>query len=441
MQRLKEEISEMLKQDQCISNFVLFEDLGDEGDKNSTLYIVASSRKRIEIVPSLGEYGIYDRFVYKSMSNDPARKFGYLNGLADKVRDKNVLIPGVGADLILAQYCIAAGARKVYAVEKDFDAFHQAQKLNAKLQLSDKLIIVYGDASSFKFADDIDYVVSALAGNIASSDGCINIINSLRSASTKNLEFIPNRYTTKIAAVNLSAGSYDQLFSQVASYYVDRVFQKFNSSFDLRICLKHMGPEIIISNHGIVEDIIYNRFNPIEDQRDVVLEITQNSFITGVILWINAFSDDFLMIDSLQLTHHLPVYFPLFDEPVSVCKGTKVKLKFEREIVSNKLLPDYKISVNIRRDNNQTISSKYVSPYINPIFRGGTIYNELFNEDGTITTSEPIDKSEIFDVLTRDLFDDQIKVKLIKVDNNSDIFTDRGPLTLESIKARNYINY
>ncbi|QJB39312.1 AMP-binding protein [Chitinophaga oryzae] len=373
--------------------------------------------EKTEFVPSLGEYGLYDGFIYQSMAKDPMRVNGYRAALASKVKDKVVLDPGTGTEMILARHCIDAGARKVYAVEMLETAFHQAKNLVEQLGLSDKIFLIHGDATKVALPEPIDFVVSALAGNIASADGCISLINALKQQHGKSLRFIPNRYCTRIAAASLPPNSCRQGLSPVSLHYIKQVFLQAGKIFDLRMCLKNFSVQHIISEAGEVEDISYETHLEMDAGANVILNIRRKEVFTGLVLWINAFSDGQLVIDSLKKTHHLPVYFAVAEAGIPVDKGEQVFVSFRRTTAKDGYHPDYILSGEVLdvRGNTKAVFSCN-SPHMGETFRTDLLMKQLFDVNGRPQKYFPLDTTGIAKQLKEMFGADMMAMEWKKVD-------------------------
>lgn len=351
----------------------------DGGEKLIAFY---QTRQRIEIVPSLGEYFIYDPFLYDSMAKDKMRVEGYKAALKDIVKDKVVLDPGTGRDMILARHCLEAGARKVYAVEMDEEAYCEAQDNLIRYNLKDEIILLKGDVTTIRLPEKIDYIVSALAGNISSSDGCIPIMNRIKDNLAYTPGFIPSRYVTRIAAASLPSGSYEPGISEISAHYISKVFDRLGYGFDLRLCLRYFSKDQLISDDAICERIDYAGQLLPEEVSGVHLHIHSDSLLHGFVLWINAFSgQDKMMIDSISPTHHLPVYFPVSEEGIQVEAGDNIQMTFERKLSDNGLNPDYFID-GVISGRNRSIAFHYSSYNHRKGFRPAAFYATIFDEAG-----------------------------------------------------------
>jgi amino acid adenylation domain-containing protein/non-ribosomal peptide synthase protein (TIGR01720 family) len=358
-----------------------------EDDKAKALVAFYTRDNKMECVPSLGEYFIYDHFIYESMATDSMRLAAYKKGLEAIVKDKVVLDPGTGSEMILARHCIEAGAQKVYAVEMDEDAFDKATKNLEKLGLAGKIILIKGNFESAVLPEKIDCVVSALAGNMASSDGCIPLIQKLKKNLNYPVRFLPERYVTMMAAVSIPEEKMYNGFSTVSAYYIQQVFDKTGYPFDLRVCIKNFDTGSIISEYKACEDIVYGNEPDTDEKMQLNLRVTNNAVISGFVFWINAYFNGEVLIDSKEHTHHLPVYFPVFGKEVKVEAGDEIEVVFSRTLSDNGINPDYKLEGRIKT-RQQDILFNYSSFNHLQVFRSNAFYRRFFTEQGIQTLNE-----------------------------------------------------
>jgi amino acid adenylation domain-containing protein/non-ribosomal peptide synthase protein (TIGR01720 family) len=354
--------------------------------ENNTLAAFIRDRELMSLVPSLGEYQVYDPFIYESMASDEMRFAGYRAAMKDAVKGKVVLDPGTGSEMILARHCIEAGAAKVYAVELEQEAYEIAKSNLVKYDLEGKVILILGDVADVEIPEKIDCVVSALAGNMASTDGCLPLMSSIRRKLDYPVDFLPGRYHTRIAAASLTPDNLQAGFSPISAHYISQVFDKYGYPFDVRLCIKDFNKACLLSADGICEDIRYNGELHAEEKVQLALQVEKSGMMTGFVCWINAFYNDLLMIDSKEKTHHLPVYLPLSGEGIYLEKGETVQLTFSRTLSDNGLNPDFYLEGTI---GNRTFTA--VSFNHKNTFRGNPLYAEWMQEDGTAVPAAATD--------------------------------------------------
>ncbi|HEX4414249.1 MAG TPA: amino acid adenylation domain-containing protein, partial [Lacipirellulaceae bacterium] len=219
-------------------------------------YIVARDRSPIELWPSVGEYPIYDELLYFAMTSDEPRNRAYRAAIERTVPGRTVVEIGTGADAILARFCVEAGAKRVYAIEKSEQAFQAARRRIADMGLTERVIVLHGDSAEVELPELVDVCVSEIIGTIGSSEGAAAILNDARRFLKPGGVMVPDRCVTHIAAVSLPEDSWAGAgFSPTSADYLERVFQSIGHRFDVRMCLKHFEGNALISDSATFEDL------------------------------------------------------------------------------------------------------------------------------------------------------------------------------------------
>src|SRR5262249_18400868 len=212
----------------------------DEGGRPRLIAYVVPRRGKPELWPSIGEYYLYDPVMYHAMTQDELRNRAYRVAIDRRVKDKVVLDIGTGADAILARFCIDAGARRVYAIEKLEASYEHARNLLAKLGLTDRIILLRGEATEIQLPETVDGCVSELLGMIGSSEGVIPILNDARRFLKDDGVMIPSRCATRIAAVSLPGDLANHpRFTDLSGPYVRRIFESVGYQLDVRVCIRN----------------------------------------------------------------------------------------------------------------------------------------------------------------------------------------------------------
>jgi len=149
---------------------------------------------------------------YEAMRDDQARTSRFeaairrrLAGLEGRA---TVVDIGTGSFALLAVMAAQAGARKVYAIEKNKAAAERAKEWVRFRKLQDKIDIIEGDSMTVELPEKVDFVVSELIGSIATQEGVEPIIRDAsqrflkpKPAEDPRPQMIPARCQTCIAPV------------------------------------------------------------------------------------------------------------------------------------------------------------------------------------------------------------------------------------------------
>jgi len=333
-----------------------------------------------ELWPSVGEYFIYDELLYYAMAHDERRNQKYRRAIERTVRGKTVVDPGTGADALLARMCVDCGAAKVYAIEMLDDAYRKARELVARLGLSDKIVLIHGDATTVELPEKADVCVSEVMGTIASSEGAAVLLEKVRRFLKDGGAMIPVRAATRIAAARLPeelAGN--PRFSEISGPYAEKIFQTTGKPFDLRVCVKNFPLRNLISEPQTFEEL--NFVSSIQPEYFLEMELTidKSSRLDGFLLWLNLWPIEGELIDTLAEEYSwLPVFFPTFYPGIEVSKGDVIRAVCRTALSDDKLTPDYRISGTLLRKSGGTASFEYCSLHRGNSLGQNPFYARLF---------------------------------------------------------------
>ncbi len=339
----------------------------------------------VELHPTVGAYLMYDQRIYYTMTNDTLRNEIYQAAINQAVKDKVVVEIGTGEDIVLAKMCVAAGAKKIYAIEINHKSYNQAQKLIDQLGFRDKIFLIYGDATKVEIPELADVCVSELLGTIASSEGVNAIINNARRFLKPGGTMLPTRSITHIAAACLPEYILaSPALSQTGWDYLRRIFQYIGYPFDLRICIKNLKRSDLISNINIFEDLDFNQPLAADYSQQISLTINKDSRLDGFVLWLKLYTSDSEVVDVFddRNSNWMPVLFPVFYPSIAVNVGDRIEASCQTTLSDDGIYPDYKIFGNLIKTTGEKIAFKYESSHHKPVFRHNQFYQDLFAEDG-----------------------------------------------------------
>ena len=148
----------------------------------------------------------------------------------------------------------------MYAIETLESAFHKARERVESLGLSDRIIVIRGDATEVSLPEKVDVCVSEVVGSIGGSEAAAYILNQAWRFLAEGGAMIPERSLTRIAAVTMpETYMRSPSFSPLTADYTKRIFEQVGRPFDLRICPKGASIENLISTTDIFEDLDFRR--------------------------------------------------------------------------------------------------------------------------------------------------------------------------------------
>jgi len=116
---------------------------------------------------------------YEAMRDDVPRTSKFENAIKRRLagsEGQTVVDIGTGPFALLAVIAARAGARKVYAIEKNPEAAQQAKDFIRREKLDGKIEIIEGDSMQVELPEKVDLIVSELIGSIATQEGVEAII-------------------------------------------------------------------------------------------------------------------------------------------------------------------------------------------------------------------------------------------------------------------------
>jgi amino acid adenylation domain-containing protein len=346
---------------------------------------------RIELWPSVAEYYVYDELLYYAMTNDRRRNDSYKVAIEQLVVDKIVVEIGTGKDAILARFCAEAGAKKVYAIERNEQTCQQANACIQELGLSDKIVVIHGDATLVELPELADVCVSEIVGAIGGSEGAAVIINNSRRLLKPGGVMIPHRSVTKVAAVTLPDEIlHNPHFTLTSGHYTNKIFEQVGYPFDLRVCIKKFPHANVLSNADVFEDLDFNR--PVDPNFSHKIELTihQSGRLDGFLVWLNLQTIPGEEIDILKHEHcWLPVYFPVFEPGIEVDDGDVIQAVCSRSLCDNHLNPDYAIVGQLIRKNGEVIDFEHISYHYREVFQRTPFYQKLFSDFDRTEVNSP----------------------------------------------------
>ncbi len=127
------------------------------------------------------------------------------NVISKYCENKIVLDIGCGSLALLAIMAAESNASKVYAIEVNKQAFNNAKQLIKQKRLSDKITIINGYSNEIELPEKCDIIVHEIIGEIASSEGVNNVIQSAKQKFIKttntNVWSIPHYVQTYLMPV------------------------------------------------------------------------------------------------------------------------------------------------------------------------------------------------------------------------------------------------
>lgn len=338
-------------------------------------------RPGIELWPSIAEFYVYDDVTYGAMATDEARNSRYRAAFARHLPGKTVLDVGTGPLAILARLAVDAGAAHVFAVDLSAETVAKARATVAERGLADRITVLHGDAAALTLPRPVDWCVSEIVGAIGGSEGAAMILNAVRGQLTDPTHMLPRRTVTRIAALAAPVDGLPQAFPPIAAHYVERIFEQIGRPFDLRLCLKGVTRDLLVSDAGVFEDLDHTVETPLESDHTVRLTIDRAATLTGFLVWLDLEVDAGLTVDILESAGSwLPVWLPVFPDGVAVGPADTLDFAVRRRLDPNGLNPDFTVEGTLRRAGATDLPFRYVTAHYGQGFRVDPWHARLFTD-------------------------------------------------------------
>ncbi|CAH9057856.1 D-alanine--D-alanyl carrier protein ligase [Pseudoalteromonas holothuriae] len=359
--------------------------------KHLEAYVVAHDKQaKVTFYPPSGDHFLFDQAHYTAMLRDVRRNACFQDAMNKTLKGKVVLEIGPGAELVLTQMALKAGAKKIIAVEINPEAYEQALAKVHELALTDRVDVLLGDIQSVELPEQPEFCISELIGTIGSSEGAGDILNSVRPRLANPENMLPKKCVTKIAAVNLSEEHCVFGFNQIGNTYKDDIYRLSGSEFDLRLCADNVTQAHLVSDVGIFEELDFTQQFSANNTQALRLQVTKSGRLTGFVAWVNIHLDDEIVLDVFadKQSSFLPNYFPLDLFGTEVNEGDVISGEIERLPVNSGFGHDYILNLTIERKDVQTQSLSIVSAHNSGALNSNSFYQK-FNQVGVVEFPEP----------------------------------------------------
>jgi type I protein arginine methyltransferase len=336
-----------------------------------------------DLWPSMGEYPVYDPFIYYLMTNDHLRNEEFRRVLRRFAPGNVVVDIGTGQDMNWAMEAARAGASRVIAAEV-MDASYVAAIRRLQTAPEAGLIeLVHTSSFSLQLPQRAKVCVAEVIGSIASAEGILAVIaDASKRLLNEGAVVIPKACSTIVGAISLrSLFPKGIAFSCDSLPYLHEVFLQYGRAFDIRLAVANLDPECVISTTVPVEALRFDGEEPLDDCITTQLEMVRSGEIDGLLCWIRLEAGSGArIIDSLiDKTSWIPAYLPLFDTPVSVAQGDRMTVEFHRRTSDDGIHPDYEIQA-VLSVNGLSVSGSHISAHHGTTLGSSAVHRDLIDQ-------------------------------------------------------------
>jgi hypothetical protein len=296
-------------------------------------FSLALAREHIEDL-KLTEW--YPEWIYELMESDEVRTEAYRDVIREAVSDKVVLELGTGRKALLATFCSASGARKVYAIEANKDACEASRAHVQSLGLRN-ISVICGFSDQVKIPERCDVLVHDLIGDIASSEGMIPFVaDARRRFLTPGAIQIPRRCATHAVLAE------DPKLS-LAEWALSCALRGFKRFDDLRFVRFFGFPHAAaLSEPRVFEDFLLSEASPERTNKQIVFEVTRDGLLRGVLFYIRISVGETRTVDTWNSQTSWSTPYVRLEAEVPVTKGDLVEMRIESDLLGN---PSYSLKL------------------------------------------------------------------------------------------------
>jgi protein arginine N-methyltransferase 1 len=335
-----------------------------------------------DLWPSVGEYPLYDPFLYYSMSNDAVRNNAFRHALVAASAGRRVLDIGTGQNLHWAMEAVRYGASRVVAIEAISQSHAAAARRLAEAPEADAIELIRGLSFDVDLAQRAEVCVAELIGSIASAEGMLAVMADAHARLlVPGAVVVPAACSTMVGAVSLrSLFPAGLAFSCDALPYLFKIFDLNGGPFDVRLAIANPDPTCVASTVEAMEVLRFDSPTALDAATEVRLEIKRDGSVDGLLCWIRLDAGGGApVVDSLMdKTSWIPAYLPLFDNPVPVSVGDMLTVKFERRTSRDGVHPDYAIRAVMTAGGSLSTGS-FLSAHYGRGLGTAAVYRELMD--------------------------------------------------------------
>ena len=289
---------------------------------------------------------------YQILVKDKVRMDAYNRAIQNSVKGKIVLEIGTGALAPLARICANAGAKKIYAIEANFDAAHSAKTYIQKEGIEDVITVIPGFSYNIELPERADVLVHETIGNMGSDEGMVRAINDAKQRLLKdNAIYIPESVSVKVVPVFHNIKPNPLIVRQL-----NRFFWRFHED-DKCYHIWNFPKDNFLCNANEYNNWVFSTDFSLKEKRNLEFQITKQCSFNGFVFWNEIVVDPDNVIFCFDGTHWGTTFIQFFQNAIRLLPGDIIHLESYQDVEKN---PIYNFKASIHRDKNEIVNSSIV---------------------------------------------------------------------------------
>ncbi len=248
---------------------------------------------------------------------DTERTVAFAKAIQNVVKQGDVVVDlGTGSG-ILAMIAAKAGARKVYAVERDENNIRTLESTFISNNLAEVIEVIHGDATETSLPEDIDLIIAEMIATALIEELQIPAMNNALSYAKRSTKVLLETYTTFADLVFHNSKYHGFQFNIFRYEYPD----------DTTLASEVYSEKILITHADFTR--------PIDDttvDKEVEVDIQKPGIINAIRLsGLTTFCDGSTLQESSAYSY--PLLLPI--RPTDVTPGEKYKIRLRYEMASS----------------------------------------------------------------------------------------------------------
>lgn len=311
---------------------------------------------------------------YKLMITDRIRTGAYQKAILETVKEGDVVVDlGTGTG-ILAFFACQAGARKVYAIERE-EIIETAKEIARANGLEKRIIFIKDVSTEVTLPEKVDVIISEILGSFAIEENLLQFIPDVRDRFLKPKGvLIPSSVEMFLVPVEAS-----EIYNQI-DFCTENVYGvNFSPVREITInnsYIESVDPGGFLASPLTLNNIdLYKADGKTDLNSFVSFNVKRAGILHGLVGWFEAQLSKNILLSTAPYattTHWENTFFPI-EKPVTVSEANTIEVNMSAAPRDNSIIWSWRVKVLERKSNDK--------PLVKANFEQSTWRNSLFSKD------------------------------------------------------------